>query len=128
MKKFIIKVVIFILPIIFLQVYTMLFYTTLKGDLFRIGYIVENSDYRYIFKEEFERDINFTNISDINLNSQSDHTFLTIDDSFSEQEVSGYQNYLAAIDSIKIIHFDQFLNNNPIQTLYGILNGDCFTL
>jgi hypothetical protein len=126
MKKFIIKGAIFILPIIFLQVYTMLFYTTLKGDLFRLGYIVDNSDYRYIFKEEFERDIYFTNISDINLNSQYEYTVLTIGDSFSEQKGSGYQNYLAKNDSIKIIHFDRFLNNNPIQTLYGILNGDFF--
>lgn len=124
MKKFIIKVTIFIFPIIFLQIFSMLFYSTEKGDLLRLGYIMEFYNYRDVFKEEFKRNNYFSKVSKINLNNKNKYTALTIGDSFSEQEGFGYKNYLAENDRIDILHFDSFLNNNPIQTTYGILNGD----
>jgi len=124
MKKFLIKGAIFSFPILLLQVYTMMFYSIPTGDLLRLGNMMDKYDYRYIFKEEFENEIHFDNISDINLSTKSKYTFLTLGDSFSEQQGYGYQNYLAKNDSVTIIHFDKFLNGNSIQTLYGILNGD----
>ncbi|MFZ2282378.1 MAG: hypothetical protein WAV86_00730 [Lutibacter sp.] len=126
MKKYITKVILFLSPIIFLQGFTMLFYSTDKGDLLRLGYIMDifNYSYRNIFKDEIHRNIYFYKISDTNLNTQNKYTVLTVGDSFSEQNGNGYQNYLAENDSIKVIHFDKFLHDNPIQSLYGILNGD----
>lgn len=123
MKKFIIKGSIFISPIIFLQVYTMLFYSTPEGDLFRLGYIPDTYDYRSIFKEEFKKKIIFTKISDVNLSTKNKYKVLTIGDSFSEQDNFGYQNYLAE-DNLSIIHYDRILHSNATQTLYGILNGE----
>lgn len=126
MKKFVTKIILFISPIIFLQVFTLLFYSTDKdnGDLLRLGYILDFSDYRHIFKDEFQRNIYYDKISEINFNTQNNYTVLTVGDSFSEQNSFGYKNYLAENESIKLIHFDRFLHKNPIQTLYGILNGD----
>lgn len=124
MKMFITKIIIFFAPIIFLQVFTNLFFSTDKGDLLRLGYIIDISNYRHIFEEEFQRNIYFKKISEINLNSQNRFTVLTIGDSFSEQEGFGYKNYLAEYDRINILHFDKFLNNNPIQSVYDVLNGD----
>ena len=124
MRKYLTKVLLFFTPIIFLQIFTMLFYSTDKGDLLRHGYIIDFSAYKPVFAEEFQRKIYFDKISNINLNAKNKYTGLTIGDSFSEQGEFGYINYLAKNANINILHFDKFLNHNPIETLYGILNGD----
>jgi hypothetical protein len=49
---------------------------------------------------------------------------LTIGDSFSEQKGFGYKNYLIQGSNISVLHFDKFLHKNPIETVYGILNGN----
>jgi acetyltransferase AlgX (SGNH hydrolase-like protein) len=124
MKKFIFKTLVFVLPAFISYVAIEFFYTSDKGDLIRIGYIVDRSDYRDIFIHEFDRNIYFTNISTINLRKQNKFKVLTIGDSFSEQGGFGYKNYLANEDSISLIHFDRIFHINPIQALYGIINGD----
>ncbi len=124
MKKLIIKVVLFLSPIMFLEVFTFLFYSTDNGDLCRMGYIAYISDYSQIFKKEYEQKVYYTKISDVDLSKKNKFTVLTIGDSFSEQEAIGYQNYLSKNGSISVLHYEDYLNINPIQTLYGILNGD----
>ncbi len=124
MKKFIVKIVLFSLPIAFLYLFTLVFYATDKGDLIRVGYIIDKGDYRSIFKEELERKILFTKVSSINLKAPKKYTVLTIGDSFSEQFGFGYKNYLAQKSTISVLHLDSFLSGNPIQTLYGLLNGN----
>lgn len=90
-----------------------------------MGYLSDNGfDSRTIFKKEFERKRNFTNVSEIDLNDQSNFTILTIGDSFSEQGNTGYQSYLAEKSRFTVLHYDRFLHDNPIETLYGIFNGD----
>jgi hypothetical protein len=124
MRKFIVKALFFSLPIAFLFVFTFVFYTTEKGDLIRVGYIIDKVDYRNIFKEELERRNFYTEVSSINLNSPKKYTVLTIGDSFSEQKGFGYKNYLAQKSTISVLHLDRFLSGNPIQTLYGFLNSN----
>ncbi len=125
MKKFILKTAAFILPFVLLSLFPMFFYSAAKGDLLRMGYLPDNSfDRTTIFKKEFERKSHFTNISDIDINAKSEYTALTIGDSFSEQGNTGYQDYLGEKGKATILHFDRFLHDNPIETLYGILNGD----
>ena len=41
MNKFVLKTVLFGLPIAFLYLFTLVFYATDKGDLIRVGYIME---------------------------------------------------------------------------------------
>ena len=41
MKKFVVKFVLFSLPIAFLFLFTSIFYATDKGDLTRVGYLIE---------------------------------------------------------------------------------------
>lgn len=126
MKKFILKTAAFILPFVLLSLFPMFFYSAAKGDLLRMGYLPDNngSDRMTIFKKEFERKSHFTTISEIDLNTRSKYTVLTIGDSFSEQGNTGYQDYLAEKSNATVLHFDRFLHDNPIETLYGILNGD----
>ena len=124
MKKFIIKALLFSWPIVFLFLFTLVFYATNKGDLVRVGYIIDKADYRNVFKEELERENFYTKVSSVNLNSPKKYTVLTIGNSFSEQKGFGCKNYLAQKSTISVLHLDRFLSGNPIQTLYGFLNSN----
>ena len=124
MRKFIVKALLFSLPIAFLFLFTFVFYTTEKGDLIRIGYIINKGDYRSIFKKELVQKNFYTNVSSLNFNEQKKFTVLTIGDSFSGQKGYGYKNYLAQKTNISVLHLDRFLTKNPIETAFGILNSD----
>ena len=106
MKKFIIKALLFSWPIVFLFLFTLVFYVTNKGDLIRVGYIINKGDYRSIFKNELEQAILFSKVSTINQNTPQKFTVLTIGDSFSEQFGFGYKNYLAK-KNISVLHSGQ---------------------
>ena len=123
MKKFVVKCVLFSLPIAFLFLFTSIFYATDKGDLTRVGYLIEKKNYRTIFENELNKPILFSKVSQINWNKPQKFTVLTIGDSFSEQFGYGYKNYLAQ-NNTSVLHVDRFLSGNPIQTAHGILNGD----
>ncbi len=123
MKKFVVKFVLFSIPIAFLFLFTTFFYATDKGDLIRVGFLIEKKNYRHIFEKELNQPILFSKVSEINLNKQQKFTVLTIGDSFSEQFGFGYKNYLAQ-NNTSVLHLDRFLSGNPIQTVHGILNGD----
>lgn len=124
MKRFIITSLLFLLPVIAVHLFTWIFYNPNKGDLLRIGYIIDlYPNYRNIFKEEFEREITFSRMSD--KKETRKYKVLTIGDSFSEQNNYGYQNYLAK-NNIEALHIESFLHKNQIQALYSLLNGDFF--
>jgi hypothetical protein len=125
MKRFIVKGILFLLPIIGLYAFLKVFYTTDKGDILRVGYIADShKNYRDIFKNEFDRKVYFTLLSDLDLDKPHEFTVMTIGDSFSEQKQFGYKNYLAEKEGISLLHYDSFLHDNPIQTLSDMLNGD----
>ena len=124
MRKFILKACIFSLPVAGLFLFTLTFYATDKGDLIRVGYIIDNLKYRTIFKTELEQKMVFTKITAINQNKPQKFKVLTIGDSFSEQFGFGYKNYLVKNHSTSVLHLDKFLNKNPITSAYGILNGN----
>ena len=124
MRRFILKTLIFVLPVFIAYILSKIYYSTAKGDLLRIGYIMDNSNYRDLFNKEFKRKIFFTNISDLDVRCQHKYDVLAIGDSFSEQGSFSYLNYLAEKDSMRILHFDRFLQRNPIQTLLSVLEGD----
>ncbi len=126
MKKFVIKTLLFLLPLIALNLFTFEFYSRALGpDLLRLGYIINLfPDYHSVFSKEYKTKIKYSQISE----NPKDRNFkvLTIGDSFSEQSGSGYKNYLAQNNDIKVLHIDRFLSGNQIQTLYALLNGDFF--
>ncbi|MBK8984446.1 MAG: hypothetical protein IPM38_19530 [Ignavibacteria bacterium] len=124
MKKFIIKISYFLLPVILLHIFTYYFYRTDKGDLLRVGYIMSlYPDYYDIFKSEFKNEIKFSRLSE--QKEKKKFKALTIGDSFSEQGIYGYNNYLA-MNNIDLLHIDRFISGNQFQTLYSLLKGDFF--
>jgi hypothetical protein len=126
MKKFIIKGFVFLIPFILLFGFSLFFYSTDKGDLIRVGYIMDWHNYTpgKIFNEAYNQPIHFTKISEINLKTKHHYKVLTIGDSFSEQDSYGYKNYLSKNDSISLLYYDRFLHENPIETLFGVVNGN----
>ncbi len=124
MKKFIITILWFIVPILALYLFTFIFYNPNKGDLLRIGYIIDlYPSYRDIFKDEFGSKLKFSKMSE--KKETRKFKVLTIGDSFSEQNNYSYQNYLAK-NNIETLHIEKFLHENQTQTLYSFLNGDFF--
>jgi hypothetical protein len=123
MQKFVVKFVLFSIPIAFLFLFTTFFYATDKGDLIRVGYLIEKKNYRAVFEKELNQPILFSKVSQINLSKPQNFTVLIIGDSFSEQFGYGYKNYIAQ-NNISVLHLDRFFSGNPIQTAHGILNGD----
>lgn len=127
MKRFFIKSALFIIPIYLLYGLTIYSYKTDRGDLLRIGYLMNNSNYRDILNEESENTlIYYDRIS--NNNKPKQYNVLVIGDSFSDREIIGcntYVDYLSKNDSINLLLFDnELINSNPIQTLLDISNGD----
>jgi hypothetical protein len=126
MKKFLIRSSCFIIPFMLLHLFTLRYYSPDKGDLLRLGCIINSyPEYRKIFSKEFENEITYTQFSDNP--SQRNFKALIVGDSFSEQRGFGYINYLAQNKNISILHLNgSLIYKNQIQTLYGLLNGDFF--
>lgn len=126
MKKLLYKTALFVIPFYLLYLFSFKYYRVDKGDLIRLGYIADiyNYDFRKLFAEEFKKKYNCTNFSEINLKKKNKFSVFTIGDSFSEQGSVGYQNYLEYNSDIKVLHLDGFLHDNPIETIYGFLNGN----
>ena len=101
-------------------------YSTDKGDLLRVGFIAntDNYDFTKLFANDYQKKIKFTKFSDLDLKKQNHFTTFVIGDSFSDQGCVGYQNYLADNPNVKVLNLDKYLHTNPIETVYGLLNGD----
>lgn len=126
-KKYILKTFIFLLPVILLFILTEIYYKTDQGDLIRLGYLIDNGEYRHDIEDKFELFPNkYTELSDINLQKENTFTTLTIGDSFSNRIEIGYNNYLADHDNISVANVGQFVTDNPIQTLVSMVNSDVF--
>ena len=130
MKQFIKQTIAFGSPILILAIVTQLFYNRSGGDLNRLGKVSVSHNYRKQFNEQFQHPINYTDLSELDLNQVHTFTAFTIGDSFSKQRGYGYQNYLQAEDSVEIVNFDadsyDINGYNPVHFLAQIANGDLF--
>jgi hypothetical protein len=126
MKKFLLRVVLFLSPVLVAFAITESFFSTEKGDLLKIGYVADVSDYdvNKLFSEEFKRKKYFTTTSELDLSKKSKFKILVIGDSFSDQGNYGYPNYLAESNKNSLLKLDRNYHKNPFETLFGIINGD----
>ncbi len=85
MKKFILKMSLFLVPFLILSI-NYIFYEKSGGDLNRIGKVSIEKDYRNLFTREFENKKYYLNLSEINLKTENKIDILTIGDSFSQQK------------------------------------------
>lgn len=128
MRKLILKISLFTFPFIILYYIQDIYYINDKGDLFRLGYFGNDENYNSskLFKNENIRKWHYKKISEINPKTNYTFDILTIGDSFSEIGSVGYQDYLSELSKKKTLHYDKFLNENPLETLNSLANGDFF--
>lgn len=131
MKKFIVKNLYYLLPLLILHLIVYVFYPNDVGpyndkDLLRVSYSADYyPNYRNIFDSEYSQDLCFNQLTDDTISNS--HKVFTIGDSFSKQIQMGYQNYLAKNHSLSILHYGENISSgNPLQNLYELANGDFF--
>ena len=129
MRKFIVKSIVFLSPFIFLYLIISRLYSTDQGDLFRAGYFHREDNYREQFRNEFQNPLHYQDLSSIDTCLKPKYSVLVIGDSYSEMESISFTNYIAGNDSISVLFFDiksDIRSNNPVETLYSLVNGDFF--
>jgi len=126
MKAFIFKASLFTLPFFLLYLMSEVLINKNAGDLLRVGYIYNTSEYNANLKKSYSHlPLCYNSVADTPVKQSLGPTILTIGDSFSDQGIFGYQNQLANIDSsLNILHLKKFELHNPLQTLTAIINGD----
>lgn len=126
MKKLIFKTALFIVPLFALFALNKCLFSEKKGDLFKLGYIINlnYSNFKKDFIKEYNDKYNFTKFSDINLKKQNKFSVFVIGDSFSEQGSASFHNYLNLNKNQNILHLDRNLHDNPIETLNSFIEGD----
>lgn len=125
MKKFIFKSAIIFIPVLLLHLIVFSYYSPDKGDLLRIGYIIDEfPEYRKFFSKDLENEMRVISVSKVM--EKKEYDLLTIGDSFSEQGNIGYQNFLALNNGTKVVHVDRYFHTNQFQALIGLLNSGFF--
>lgn len=127
MKKFIFRNIIFFIPVLLLVLIPLSNYSLKQGDLLRVGYLKKDDAYRTVFKDDFNNTIHYDSISQTDTTRVNNCSVLIIGDSFSEQGVIGYKNYLAKNISGRLLYYDRKdITGNLFEIAYGLLNGDFF--
>lgn len=125
MNRFLKKSIIFSFPFLVLFIFTFKYYDDKSGDIKRVGYLFNDfPDYRENFNEYRLFEKKFDDFSECD--SSKHYDVLTIGDSFSEQGINGYQNFLAKNSNLEILHLERKFHRNPVQMLFALANGDFF--
>jgi hypothetical protein len=130
MKQFLIKISYTVLPFLFLFYAIAVYYKFCilpheSGDLGRLGKITFGKDYVQAIESHYLTDIMVDNFNGEICNT---YDIITIGDSFSQQGVSGYQNYLAHYQNERILNIECLKGKGPEQTALILLNSGFFTL
>jgi hypothetical protein len=122
----------FILPFFIIHAINIIYYDQEEGDLVRIGFLYSNACPKSSINSQFLLPKKYyTVLSELDLTTNTKFDVVIIGDSFSDQGVLGYQNFLAQ-KGISVLHIDGFISKdnlgqaNPIQTLVGLLNSNFF--
>lgn len=127
MKRLLLQILSFLMPFIILISLFDSLYSKSGGDLTRLGKISYPENYREQFIFDFQQQKAYTDFSEIDLVAPHNFNVFAIGDSFSDQGVIGYQNYLSSYHDKTVLNFD-FLNfykyedYNPVRFLKSIMN------
>lgn len=97
MKRFIIKTIIMVIPVVcVILYYSIVIESHRNGDLGKLGFIAFDDEYESLISQITMDSLYVINVDDLE-QIDCDSAILTIGDSFSQQGVGGYQNYLATL-------------------------------
>lgn len=127
MQRFLIKIFLFLVPIIMLIVWTISYYTFEQGDLTRMSYLKIDYDYSKIFGDEYVK-YHSVIYNDSSVVKKKKWKFFTIGDSFTQQSKIGYVNKLSAKFPNDVVSFKSKYQHegDVISTAYGLASSDYF--
>ncbi len=127
MKKFSIRFIAILIPLYLVVYFYMIkIEPNLSGDMGNTGQIPFGSEYNENLKRNYLKQTNtyeFTTFS-----AEKKYKTVTIGDSFSQQAVFGYQNYLSVLVKSDILSYSPTdIMYPPEQTAIKLLNSGCFS-
>jgi hypothetical protein len=127
MSKFIKYTILILSPFFILGLISSHYYSEKNGDLFRIGFFVKNESYLDSIHFEYPDSKYFSSSNIKSTDSIHQFDLLLIGDSFTDQAIYGYKDYLSANDSIRVLYYDGLRDiNNPIEKFYALYNSGFF--
>jgi len=131
MKNFLIKLFVFLIPLLVLVAITKFYYSQDFGDLARIGYLKIEKNSKKKFEGEAEIEMRLKKFCESSNIEPNKINVLIVGDSFSGQREYGYGNYLAQNKNLNVIRFDLFKHNNkqfdnPISLLNALIQNKFF--
>ena len=126
MRKFIIRFFAVLGPIYLVSLfYAFYIRPNLTGDLGRLGQIPFGKEYERNLQKKYLPTLRVDNFSG---NESSHYNVVTIGDSFSQQGISGYQNYLASLENNNVLNIERCSKDiSPEQFAVDLLNSAFFT-
>lgn len=127
MKEFLYKLSFTVFPVMLIIIGCMIYLSVYvspnaSGDIGRLGMIPFGHEYNQSLEQNYLKETLFETVKQENLRDvQTD--VLTIGDSFSQQRICGYQNYLAH-KNIKVVNCFNNVTENPLQIAYDLLERD----
>ncbi len=113
-------------PILMMTGFTLQFMKKEEGDLSRFVYLPEAAAYRKLFVDSFMKIKMFDDLFSLSLPLRKKYKIVTLGDSFSEKQGSGYQQRLAKMGGGSLLHLSSRMHpdNNQFNSLAGLANGD----
>lgn len=127
MKKFLYKLSYTVFPVMLFIIGCMIYLSVYvspnaSGDIGELGMIPFGHEYNRFLEQNYLKETLFETVKQENIcEVQTD--VLTIGDSFSQQGICGYQNYLAH-KNIKVANCFDNVTDNPLQITYDLLERD----
>ncbi len=124
MKRFIIKTLFYFIPFCCVYGGYKIFQPNISGDIGNLGQIAFGKEYVLYLKKNYLSDnltVNKLIVSQKDLQNANRSKILTIGDSFSQQGIFGYQNYLAHSLADSIINITR--NGTNLETAISLLNS-----
>lgn len=127
MKKFLYKLSFTVFPVMLFIIGCMIYLSVYvspnaSGDIGRLGMIPFGHEYNQSLEQHYLKENLFETVKQKKL-SEVQTEVLTIGDSFSQQGICGYQNYLAH-KNIKVVNCFNNVTDNPLQIAYDLLERD----
>lgn len=116
------------IPFAIMAINYILFFHKSEGNLSRLGKINFKKEYRAKFKDDFNKPKSYFDLVPQDLKNHKRIDILTLGDSFSAEQIIGYQNYMANVEDWKIYNLNReyYPNGNQIQMAFAMENGGLF--
>jgi hypothetical protein len=124
LKKFLLKITLFLVPLALLWLANAIFYPDGSNDLYRVGYFYKCPNHASLMKNEPDTLLRKHQMLSAKEISKNDTIrVLCIGDSFTFRGEKSYTNYLAHMGK-EVVVFDLSFDKNPLQIAHSLVAGN----